>query len=513
MPGTKDKRYFIFQEGPDVMFVMNIAPEKLDDTMIRSFLHEVHVRGLDSIIDPNVWTLIKNAKQGEVIRIGGVKSVDQDTLEAERPERPDIDLENLPFTIEISPDGMEAFLEAGNVSAGISRDQIDAALNRDGICHGLIEENMQMILREWPKVFRVLVAQGIPPENGTDAQLRMVKQYKDSLAPKITEEGHVDFKRLDLIEPIEAGEVLQVRVPPTEGRPGYDVFGKVIKPEPGADVRLSKGANTTVSNDGTKLLSSVGGFLEIKSNGLITVRPVYMVNGDVAYSTGIIEYKGDVVVKGDVRSGFAVIAGGDVQIRGAVEDAEVIAGGNVIINGGINSSGVAHVKAGGDVKVGFVKHGNIVAGGSVYIKIESIGSRIHAGGDVEVTRPDGRIIGGEITLGGWMTVPVLGSHKGPPLLLRFEGDPKSRDIDVRFAYCFVSTRSLASPLDVRFGPLMTKLYPIDTPLTISVKDRKVLIQNSYQTQRDLIIKRRKRARDKQAAAEGSPGEKEQVDAH
>jgi hypothetical protein len=60
---------------------------------------------------------------------------------------------------------------------------------------------------------------------------------------------------------------------------------------------------------------------------------------------------------------------------------------------------------------------------------------------------------------------------------------------------------------------MTKLYPIDTPLTISVKDRKVLIQNSYQTQRDLIIKRRKRARDKQAAAEGSPGEKEQVDAH
>ena len=497
MVETREKRYYIFTEGSDIMFVMNIQPELLDEAMIKSFLHEVHARGLDSIIDPDVEKLIKSAKQGQVIRIGGAEFREKNNSATETAESVQSETEpkELPFLIDISPDSMQAHFEITNVSGTLARGDIEYALKQNGICHGIIEKNIDAVVRDWPRVFRVLIAQGSPPEKGADGRLEDVKQVKASMAPKIVDEDFVDFKHLDLIETIEAGEVLQIKIPPTEGVAGSDIFGHVIKPEPGKNVRLQKGKNTEISEDGSKLVSSVGGILDREPDGNLTVRPVYTVNGDVAYSTGIIDYKGDVVVKGDVRAGFAVIAGGDVQIYGAVEDAEIRAGGNVIIRGGIVSSGTARIKADGDVTVGFVKHGNIDAKGSVYIRIESIGSKISAGGDVEIIRSEGRIVGGEINAGGWITAPTFGSEKGPLLILKLDGMPGETVPDRRFAYSFASTKSVLSPVEIRFGTMITKLSVIHIPITVSIKDGKITIENIFRSSRDLKFRRKIRERD------------------
>ena len=181
------------------------------------------------------------------------------------------------------------------------------------------------------KVFRVTIARGAEPVDGENAEISMVKDFKNNLAPEITDDGLVDFKELNLISPIEQGEILQVRTPPTPGVPGTDVFGRKIQSRPGEDKKFLRGQNTAVSEDGTKLVATTEGFLHVGTRGEISVRPVYTVNGDVDYSTGNVKYKADVLVRGDVRAGFSIKAGGDVRIYGAVEDAEVEAGGSVII--------------------------------------------------------------------------------------------------------------------------------------------------------------------------------------
>ncbi len=497
MPKEQNKKYFIFQDGSDIMFVCNIPPEELDDAVIRSFKAEVKARGLDRIIEPDIERIVRSAKQGEVVRIGGAylterpQEPEEEEEEEEEPE-PEIDLENLPFEIEVSQDRMQGKLEMTDPSIEITPKHIEVCLEHTGIKYGLIEKNIEKLLEDWPKIFRVLIAEGTLPEDGEDAELELVKDFKDNLAPEVTEEGYVDFKHLNLISPIEAGEVLQERVPPTEGVPGSDIFGKLIPPKPGKDKKLQKGQNTETNEDGTKLLSSEEGFLHRRPDGSIDVRPVYTVSEDVDYSTGNINYKGDVLVKGDVRAGFSVTAGGDVRIYGAVEDALVEAEGHVIINGGVLSSGKARIKAGGDVSVGFIQHATVEADGCVLIRIEAIGSSIVAGKDVEVMRRNGRIVGGEVMVGGWVVSPTFGTENGPVLRVKFIGLQGVVEPDLRYEHCFASTRKLESPLEIRFGSTRTRLGENDATTTVSVKDGNIVIGNFFVGGEELKVRRRAR---------------------
>jgi uncharacterized protein (DUF342 family) len=499
------KKYFIFQEGNDIMFVINVPPDQLDQAVLQAFNREVKSRGLERIIFSNVEEIIRGAEQGEVVKIGEFSSTEQadkfeardaseaPTVEVEVKEK--IDPEDLPFSIVVDPDAMEATLEMENPGVNITREHIDAGLQHMGITYGLIEENIEKILSEWPKIFKTVIAEGSHPQQGEDAELELVKTVKDNLAPKVTDEGFVDFKHLDLISPIEAGEVLQVRKPPTPGVPGYDVYGKIIPSTPGKDEKLQKGQNTEISEDGTQLLSTKEGFLSVDPSGRIDVRPVYTVPGDVDYSTGNIDYKNDVLIKGDVLSGFSVRAGGDIHIYGAVEDPKIEAKGSITINGGVLSSGKkdAFIRAGGDVSVGFIQHGTIEAGGSVHIRIESVGSRITAGRDIEVTKRNGRIVGGNLIVGGWVVAQVLGSDNGPKLNIEFKAPPNSpADPDKRYEHCFVATKSLLSGLQVQYGMLTTRVSHMNSPMTVAFREKQIVIVDHFPTTEELALRRKLR---------------------
>jgi len=492
------KKYYIFQEGNDIMFVNNVPPEELDDAMFRAFKNEVSSRGLDSIIFPNVEELVLGAQQGDVVKIGGLGLVQKDEEEVEKPEE-EISLEDLPFEIVVDQDGMSASLQICDASGLINRILLEAAMEFAGVRSGIIKENIEKILNDWPKIFKIVIARGSGPVDGEDAQIQMVKDFKNNLAPEITDDGLVDFKELNLISPIEAGELLQVRIPPTPGKAGYDVYGRKIPSKPGQDRKFLRGQNTGINVDRTQLVAVKEGFLHVGSRGEINVRPVYTVNGDVDYSTGNIDYKSDVLVKGDVRAGFSVKAGGDVRIYGAVEDAVVEAEGNVIINGGILSSGTAVIKAGGDVSVGFVQNGSIDAGGSVYLRIEAIGAKISAGKDIEVIRREGRIVGGDIQAGGWVVAQVIGSDNCPSLRIRFKGQGGATEsLDEIYKYCFLSTRSLESRVRIIFGGLITDLTGVDPPVTVVVKDERIQVEKAF-----ISTDQRKKLRKKRDKHRGS----------
>ena len=67
----------------------------------------------------------------------------------------------------------------------------------------------------------------------------------------------------------------------------------------------------------------------------VTVSAVYYVRGEVGPATGNIEFVRSVDISGDVLPGYRVTAGGDVEIQGSVESAEIEAAGNVSVRYGI----------------------------------------------------------------------------------------------------------------------------------------------------------------------------------
>src|SRR2546423_13449308 len=84
------------------------------------------------------------------------------------------------------------------------------------------------------------------------------------------------------------------------------------------------------------------------------VEEFYQVPGDVDYASGNIAFPKSVQVRGDVKAGFAVEAGGDVEIEGLVEDCSVKAKGKLLVKGGFTGQGKGMVQAGGGISLGYV---------------------------------------------------------------------------------------------------------------------------------------------------------------
>jgi len=476
------RKYQIFHEGNDIIFLTYVPPDELDEDVIVSFKAEVKNRKLEDVIFPNVEELIHNAVPGEPVMIGGMHlaqpAVQSEPLPVE--EKIEVDPETIPFKVEVSKDGLQAHLRIDNPIGNVSSEHVKFALDRAGISSGIIDENIKEFLSNWPREAHILVAEGRPPLDGEDAEVETIKMIKNDLVPEVGEDGQADFKHLNLISPVEAGELLQTRIPPTQGEPGIDVFGKVKKSKPGKDARLKKGANTIINDENTELRAVTGGFIHRGAQGTIDVHPVYTVKKNVDYHTGNIEYNADVLVNGDVRAGFSVISGGDVHIKGAVEDAIIEAEGNVIINGGVVSSGEALIKAGGDVSVGFLQHATIECGGSVFIKIASMGSNIRAHRDVEVMGREGRIYGGDIEVGGWVDAQIIGCESCDTLKIKFHGmDGIWDDPNDRYKYSFVSTQMLESPVRVVFGSRIHTVPAAHKEITVLFDEKRIVTERNF----------------------------------
>ena len=56
----------------------------------------------------------------------------------------------------------------------------------------------------------------------------------------------------------------------------------------------------------------------------MVVSPVFQLNGDVDFSSGDIDFRGNVSINGNVTAGFKVRASGDIEVNGFIENSEVV---------------------------------------------------------------------------------------------------------------------------------------------------------------------------------------------
>jgi len=76
---------------------------------------------------------------------------------------------------------------------------------------------------------------------------------------------------------------------------------------------LPKGKNVEISEDGQSLIAGIDGQVNY-IDGKVSVFANYEVPADVDNSTGNISFVGNVIIRGNVLSGFTVEAGGSVEV-------------------------------------------------------------------------------------------------------------------------------------------------------------------------------------------------------
>jgi hypothetical protein len=224
----------------------------------------------------------------------------------------------------------------------------------------------------------VEIARGLPAVTGDDGYVEFTFNTESSLTPTVNEDGSVDYKNLSLITSVNEGDTLAILHPPAKGTPGCDILGRARPALDGKKSFLPVGTNTQISRTDHSLLVALTAGIARYNGSNVSIAEGHYINGDVDYSTGNVKYERSVCIKGDIRGGFDVECGGDLQIHGIIEDCNLTVGGSVLCRYGFVGNGKGLIDAKGDVNLGFIKNQNVNCTGSVNIAKESINSNITA---------------------------------------------------------------------------------------------------------------------------------------
>lgn len=358
-------------------------------------------------------------------------NTDNDNINKENPtEKPDVVSTDGKAFVHLDKDKMKAYLEItpptgeGNPC---DLEKAQAALKEARIVFGIDESQIKEALldKNWGR--KIQVAQGVPAIDGKDAIIKLKYFVSDKkLAPREDEKGNVDYRELGLVHNVKKGEELAERTPPLPGIKGMNVLGKELMPRNGRDFPLPRGKNTVCNEDNTKLYSVIDGHITMVDRKM-QVQAVFELNGDVDYSSGNIEFVGNVIVRGSIMSGFTVKASGDIEVFGFIEGAEVIAEGNIQVKGGIKSSYKGLVKAGQNITARFVENSKLEAGQDIIIREAIMQSFVRAGGNVMVSDRRATIVGGVIQASHTVESKVIGSQLATQTVIEVGVNPYHRE--------------------------------------------------------------------------------------
>jgi uncharacterized protein (DUF342 family) len=272
---------------------------------------------------------------------------------------------------------------------------------------------------------QVTVAYGTPAQAGKDSDFVELVPQTSNRAPRVDENGLIDYREHSGISLVEPGAPLMRRVPAVPGVDGHTVRGQVLSPPPVRDEPFSHDlTGAAPSADDPELLTAAIAGAPVRVPGGVIVEPVLRVK-EVNLATGNIYFDGSVLVEGDVLQNMKVQASGDIFVGGTVESATLEAQGNVTVKGGIIAE--SRVSAKGAVNARFSEASRIKAGTVIGLDDAALGCELLALNQilVGIKYPQrGRLVGGSATAKMLLKVPELGSAKAGVTRVSVGVDPE-----------------------------------------------------------------------------------------
>ena len=226
------------------------------------------------------------------------------------------------------------------------------------------------------------------------------------LTPPEGADGAVDPHYLGYVQNVVAGQVLAEIVdleqfPDTRRDPRFLYRER----------RLPIGPNCAPHRENPDRIVATSNGYVFYHDGLISVKKMLNVRGNVGFHTGNIMFVGDLAVHGDVLTNFAVHAR-NVLVKGHIESAKVKAVEDLVCLSGVKGANTSAVddapvksadldgqipstllEAGGNVRLPFCEHVQIRAKGNVIIDGSCLHSTLYVGGNLVVK---GRLQGGVV---------------------------------------------------------------------------------------------------------------------
>ncbi len=312
------------------------------------------------------------------------------------------------LSVRLSDDEMEASLV---LSSGYSPTEleIEELLRGQGIVEGVDLELVTQIAQN-PAAGEYVVARGAPPEPTVHGDLVLNFDPHSVPQPRIDDEGRVNYFDLGGIPRCEKGDVIARKTPGRQGVPGRTVRGEDVEAPVPRDPQMLAGANTVLVEDesGLAVVAEKSG-QPIKRGGLVMVKDLYVVAGDLDVSVGNIDHNGSVLICGKISEQLVLRAKGDVTIEGNVDTATVVCGGELTVRGGILRE--SKVSCSGSLRTRFIERSKVQVEQHLFVQEDIMFSDVEVGGNIEV---QSGVVGGKVQAAGYLRASYLGKRLGTP---------------------------------------------------------------------------------------------------
>jgi hypothetical protein len=405
--------------------------------------------------------------------------------------------------VRVSDDKLEAFLSVhppsesgkmlfmGIVEKLIAKSEID-----HGVDHNAIKRALEKAKTASTPVHNAVIAKGMAAVRGDDARIDLKFQTVKEVGTIDEQSGAIDFKERHALQIVKAGDVLAVKVPLTLGKEGIDVYGDIIPAESGSDQILTPANNVEVSDDGLVFTSSIDGVVTLSQDNKLEVLKLFVVPGDVDYTTGNLSMDGALDIKGWIRSGFKVNATGEIRVGGGVEDAKVESGTDIYIQGGMIGSDEGYVRAGGNLTVRFLENAVVNVDGDIFVQEDIVRSNVSANGSIIATGAKGRIRAGSVFAGKVIEMYEIGSPAGVITHVSVGVATKLREHLVNISKKLGEYSENRAKMDMA----LTKYDQLDKGKQFS-KEIERKIRTLTNQRRDLIVEEDKLKKEKEALAQ------------
>ncbi|MFP4484906.1 MAG: flagellar assembly protein A [Spirochaetaceae bacterium] len=333
--------------------------------------------------------------------------------------------------VELGTDRMRAMItlkEGEGTGLRLTEEAVFTALDDAGVTYGVDDGKVRDgLIRAQHEggIVRWLVAEGTPPEEGSDGKLEFLIKLAGGKDVTLREDGTADYKNRDLITTVKAGTpVARIEPPQEKPRPGTDVTGKEIPPLRGEAVNVEVGENLEQESDqdGVVTLTARTDGEVLYERRRLSIRATHTVKGTVGVETGNIKFPGSVTVSGSVQSGYVIMAGGDIRIGESVEGCLLSADGNIMIKEGVKGAGKAVLRTKKNIGVAFAEHATLLAVGEIVIRTSCFHTTVKANGSLRMQTEKGSIVGGNLRVRKGVETQNLGSSSGAHTHVSFGQD-------------------------------------------------------------------------------------------
>lgn len=256
-----------------------------------------------------------------------------------------------------------------------------------------------------------VIATGVPPVQGEDGRIAFEERFTQRREEaREDDQGRRDHYSRSAFIVVGEGELLGTFHPPTAGTDGEDVFGRPIRAEPGKKLAIDTDSTIAIDEAGP-VRTTMSGRL-VKTPVSLRVTPSLEIDESVDFSTGNVDFPGDVTVHRGIKDCFTVRVGGSLAVSQLVEAAHLHVLRDAQLQRGMAGRDKGTICVGRDLHARYLDavHGTVGRDARIDRELNNctlrIGRRLDA--------PRAVCVGGALEVGGGATLAQLGSSANVP---------------------------------------------------------------------------------------------------